>query len=256
MLKKYHILIDFLWCCSQEIFYGWVKFDVNNGIAVSEVKNIFVIGASSSLGLSLCKLYSRMGYCVYATYNKSSNGLDKLVGIYNVIPVKLDLLSAELKKDLIEFEPMSFEMIINCAGMLIDNDDSSFIRKDEVIEMFVVNAISPIEICNSLLPSLRRGEKKTVVNISSKLASIGYSYSGGMYAYRGSKSALNSMSKAFWMDNKDLTVLLIHPGWFKSKIGGQLAPEEPETVAKCIVESIEKQDKFSFIDYSGHELPW
>lgn len=221
-----------------------------------EVKNIFVIGASSSLGLSLCELYSQMGYCVYATYNKNPNRLDKLIGIYNVIPVKLDLLSAELKKDLAEYESIPFEIIINCAGVLIDNDNTSFIRKDEVFNMFVINAISPIEICNALLPSLRRGEKKTVVNISSKLASIGYSYSGGMYAYRGSKSALNSMSKAFWMDNQDLTVLLIHPGWFKSKMGGQLAPEEPETVAKCIVESIEKQGRFSFIDYNGHELPW
>ncbi|ENM5772329.1 SDR family NAD(P)-dependent oxidoreductase, partial [Vibrio mimicus] len=230
--------------------------NVNSGSAVCEAKNVFVIGASSSLGISLCKLYSQMGYCVYATYNKNPNGLDKLVGIYNVIPVKLDLLSAELKKDLIEYESIPFEIIINCAGVLIDNDNSSFIRRDEVINMFIVNAISPIEICSALLPSLRLGEKKTVVNISSKLASIGYSYSGGMYAYRGSKSALNSMSKAFWMDNKDLTVLLIHPGWFKSKIGGQLAPEEPETVAKCIVESINKQDKFLFIDYKGHELPW
>jgi len=55
------------------------------------------------------------------------------------------------------------------------------------------------------------------------MGSLGDNDSGKKYAYRGSKAALNAMMLSFAIDMQPqgLQVLLIHPGWVRTDMGGE-----------------------------------
>ena len=54
--------------------------------------------------------------------------------------------------------------------------------------------------------------------MSSRVGSIAGNSSGGSYAYRASKAALNSVGKSMAVDLKDkgIVVVLMHPGYVKT----------------------------------------
>ncbi|KAF7510172.1 hypothetical protein GJ744_007071 [Endocarpon pusillum] len=56
--------------------------------------------------------------------------------------------------------------------------------------------------------------------MSSRVGSVGDNASGGSYAYRASKAALNSISKSMAMDLKESKVIMVvmHPGYIKTGI--------------------------------------
>ena len=94
---------------------------------------------------------------------------------------------------------------------------------------------------------------------------MGDNSSGGSYAYRASKAALNSISKNMSVDlkNKGVTVLILHPGIVKtSLVPGSHEIEgavEPEAAANglwniCKTKGVEQSGTFWHRD--GYELPW
>ena len=65
-------------------------------------------------------------------------------------------------------------------------------------------------------PQSAEGAGATIVaNVTSKMGSIDDNGSGGSYAYRASKCALNIVTKSLSIDLKDLGIdtILLHPGW-------------------------------------------
>src|SRR3546814_1836311 len=72
---------------------------------------------------------------------------------------------------------------------------------------------------------------KTVINISSRMGSIGENTSGGDYIYRSSKAALNMVTKSLAIDlaGRGITVISFHPGWVQSDMGGPGAAIAPAT---------------------------
>ena len=102
---------------------------------------------------------------------------------------------------------------------------------------------------------------KKVVNITSKVGSIGDSPTGGSYAYRTSKSALNMAmaNAAHELKNRGITILLIHPGWVQTDMGGPTAPvsiEQSITGIRRIIDKATQAETGHFYDYTGKQLPW
>ena len=50
--------------------------------------------------------------------------------------------------------------------------------------MLQVNCLGPMRVTQALLPALRKGDRKLVVNIMSMLGSIEQNTRGGSYGYR------------------------------------------------------------------------
>jgi NAD(P)-dependent dehydrogenase (short-subunit alcohol dehydrogenase family) len=81
------------------------------------------------------------------------------------------------------------------------------------------------------------------------------------YAYRSSKAALNAAMKGLSIEVKNLGigVLILHPGWVKTRMGGANAPVSPEasvTSMRRIVSQFDMRQSGHFYRFDGSEIPW
>jgi NAD(P)-dependent dehydrogenase (short-subunit alcohol dehydrogenase family) len=84
---------------------------------------------------------------------------------------------------------------------------------------------------------------------------------GGDVIYRASKSALNNLIKniSFTYKNTDLIIVAIHPGWVRTRSGGENADLGVEEAAQNIVEllhSLNRQSSGSFLNYDKNSIGW
>ena len=124
---------------------------------------------------------------------------------------------------------------------------------------FEVNTFGPVRLAQAFAPNVVAAKGKLVA-ITSLMGSITDS-SGGYFAYRASKAALNSAFKGVAMALKDKGVItaVLHPGWVQTDMGGQSAPLTPEqsvTGMRKVIEGLGAADVGSFHDFSGKVLPW
>lgn len=97
------------------------------------------------------------------------------------------------------------------------------------------------------------------MNITSKMGSIADNASGGYYAYRASKTALNMINKSLSVDQPWLTSVVVHPGWVQTDMGGAQAPLPVTESAKgiwALALELRPEDSGRFLDYRGTEIPW
>ncbi|MFN3785330.1 MAG: SDR family NAD(P)-dependent oxidoreductase, partial [Thiothrix sp.] len=104
-------------------------------------------------------------------------------------------------------------------------------------------------------------ERKIIANMSSKMGSITDNTSGGAYLYRSSKAALNMVNKSAAHDLacKGISVVVLHPGWVRTDMGGpngELAVEEAVSALKRNLANVTCADSGRFIDIDGSTIPW
>ena len=79
--------------------------------------------------------------------------------------------------------------------------------------------------------------------------------------YRSSKAVLNAAMKglSLALAERGVGVLLLHPGWVKTRMGGWDAPLTPaESVAgmRVQVDTFSPDKNGRFFRYNGTEIPW
>ncbi|MFU8830185.1 MAG: SDR family NAD(P)-dependent oxidoreductase, partial [Phycisphaerales bacterium] len=125
-----------------------------------------------------------------------------------------------------------------------------------------INAVGPLRVIKHLLPNLRAAPTRKIVSISSQLGSITNANGGSSYGYRASKAALNMLNKHLSIElaEEGFTCMVLHPGWVKTRMGGEEAPlTPPESIAgmlKVIANAEPKTHNGAFLDYKGDTLPW
>jgi NAD(P)-dependent dehydrogenase (short-subunit alcohol dehydrogenase family) len=138
------------------------------------------------------------------------------------------------------------------GGELIDPSD--------IVRVVNVNAVGTLRVVCALLPRLREGKGRKIVNLTSQLGSIAEA-TGGRYAYRLSKAALNMATKLLAEDLRADGVLTValHPGWVQTRMGGSAAPVPPEqSVAGMlrIVDGLSAEQSGRTFDFQGRPIPW
>ncbi|MCV5688532.1 SDR family NAD(P)-dependent oxidoreductase, partial [Escherichia coli] len=83
---------------------------------------------------------------------------------------------------------------------------------------------------------------KTIVGISTRVASLSDNSSGNMYSYRASKAALNQVlvSAARNLESRGVKTVAVHPGWVKTDMGGEDATFSAEESVAGIVSVAEQ----------------
>ena len=116
-------------------------------------------------------------------------------------------------------------------------------------------------ILKALLPNLRKGSGKLVLNISSQLGSLEDVLPGLSYAYCMSKSAMNMFTRKAHQDlsGEGFIVVSYCPGWNKTDMGGPDAPLESQDSIRQLLAAaarLGKADSGRFFNYDGSPRAW
>ncbi len=221
--------------------------------------NVMITGTNRGIGLELVRQYAADGARVIACCRqpKSAHKLQEIVKASDerVTLQPLDVIRSSdilaLKKALAK---TPIDILINNAGVSGGDEDEDW------EEAFRVNTIAPYRMAQAFRANLAAGRVKKLATISSMMGSI-TTNAGDKLAYRSSKAAVNQAMKGLSIEFKKdgITVLILHPGWVRTDMGGAMAPVLPEESArgiKHVIETLTLRDAGRFIDYQGRELPW
>jgi NAD(P)-dependent dehydrogenase (short-subunit alcohol dehydrogenase family) len=116
-------------------------------------------------------------------------------------------------------------------------------------------------LAQALLPNLRAGKARKIVNVTSQLGSITNATPGFSYAYNASKSALNMITARLAKDlaGEGFTVLSICPGWNKTDMGGDQAPLDPKESTSTLLATTHRfgpAESGKYIRIDGSTIPY
>lgn len=151
------------------------------------------------------------------------------------------------------------DYLLNNAAINVGMDTGFSFSPEDLLRTMNVNVAGPGHLAQTLLPLLERGRKKTIMNMTSGLASIGLDCGPKCATYSMSKTALNMLTYKQAKARPDFTVVCIDPGWVKTEMGGEGAVLEPsESVSHIlnILTNLTLADSGKFFRYNGGELPW
>lgn len=232
------------------------------------MRSVLVTGSNRGLGFEWVRQYAEADWRVYATcrHPEAAEALQALADVHPGISLhRLDVTEPDAIRDLArELSEHPLELLINNAGVYFERwgrDRLGQIDYDDWLTTFEVNTLGAFRVTEALLGSLERGDKPLVVNISSHMGSLADINAPNDYAYRSSKAALNAASRglALELQRNGVGLLLLHPGWVRTRMGGEEAPLTPaESVAgmRAVVNRFTPQDQGRFYRYDGVEMPW
>ncbi|MCJ1284080.1 hypothetical protein MMC26_003411 [Xylographa opegraphella] len=223
-----------------------------------------ITGANSGIGNALTTLLVGEEYEVYACDIHISPSLGSS-GAHLVTLDVTDGSSVASLKSRLNDSPL--DILFNLAGIMPPQSEDSLeaITSSILLRTFSTNAFGPLLLTQALLPNLLASQSPRVYNVSSRVGSITDNSSGGAYAYRSSKAALNAVSKSMAVDLKDkgVIVLILHPGIVKTGLDPTShkleAAVEAGVAAKELWEVCKSKDMEAsgkFWHRTGEELPW
>lgn len=158
------------------------------------------------------------------------------------------------------------DMLLNIAGVMVrpERDGLETTTVDAFNLSFNVNATGVLLLTQALLPNILAAKNAKIGIVSSRVGSMTDNTSGGMYAYRASKAATNSVGVSLACDLKEkgVLVLLLHPGINNTNLAGGLGfanSIEPSVTAERLFKVMDEKtldDTGKFFQYEGNELPW
>ena len=223
------------------------------------MKSVVVTGANRGIGLELCKQFLAKGNRVFATY-RSNKGELKTIENTNLSTFKLDVRDADELESFASSIEGSVDILINNAGIADGRWQSiSEINMQHAIEVIEVNSIAPVLVTQKFENKLKPGSK--IVMMSSLMGSISDCMSGRSYAYRASKTALNMFSIAMKneLESKGVSILIMHPGWVETDMGGPNAPLSVVESVTGIIDRIEEQTlelTGRYVQFDGTPIEW
>jgi NAD(P)-dependent dehydrogenase (short-subunit alcohol dehydrogenase family) len=234
---------------------------------------VLITGANRGLGFEFARQYLGDEWHVIAACRRPGDA-DSLAELGTQYPrlqiVAIDVRDhATIEQVAEQFRDEPIDVLINNAGIFGpsnagDGDKGqSFghIDYDAWADVLRVNTIAPVKIAEAFADNIAQGGQKKIVTISSGMGSIADTSTGGHFAYRTSKAAVN-MAMATLADalsEQRIIVVMLCPGWCRTDMGGEAAPNDPaDSVANMrrLIAGFTLEDSGTFTHHSGKQLPW
>ena len=222
-----------------------------------------ITGASRGLGLEFARQYGADNWTVLATC-RDPVGVGELATIAGDIQVHgLDVTDhAQIERLADELSGVAMDVLINNAGLYGPRmDDADAVDYAQWRQVMDTNTLSPLKVATAFTPHVAAGSFKTIATLTSKMGSIADNTSGGAYIYRSSKAAVNAVmcSLAWDLKPQGINVILLHPGWVKTDMGGSNALIDAETSVsglRHVIAETGPRETGSFFNYDGAPIPW
>lgn len=223
---------------------------------------LLITGANRGIGLELTKRYAADGWTVIATCRTpgTAAALKALTG--NITLESLDVTDyAAVDTLAAKHHGTAIDLLLNNAGIYGNRDGALTVSDFETyLQVLHVNSVAPMKLALAFLPHLKAAKAGKIATISSRMGSISLG-SGGSYAYRASKAAINAGMRNLALDLKSsgISCITLHPGWVKTDMGGAGADIDVATSAaglKKVIDALTLKDTGKFYNYDGGEIPW
>lgn len=241
-------------------------------------KVALITGSNRGLGFETARQLGEKGVAVIVTGRNqhiADEAAAKLIseGI-NATGIKLDVTNADDRQmafKLINEKFGKLDILINNAGVGPKGD--FFVNRavetdeEEFQHVFGTNVFGLVYITNALLPLLKASGQGRIVNLGSKLGSLGtHAIPNGPFetvkrlSYNASKTALNAVTIHLAAELKPFGIKVnsADPGHAKTDMGGPNAP-------LAISEGVKTSVQLALLDEDGptgkfihldHEIPW
>ena len=230
------------------------------------MKTVLITGANRGIGLEHARRFADRGARVFATARKPDEA-DDLAALAKRNP-KIEVLSYDASdngapaalKDRIGAEPLDL-MFANAGAMGTRRQSFGDVDTEALLNLIRVNALAPLKLAEALADNVAKSDRKIMAFQTSLMGSIADNGSGGAYAYRLSKVALNMVGKGVANDLRDggVIAVLLHPGWVRTRMGGpsgKISVEECVEGQQRILDALTPAQSGRFFNYDGRELPW
>ena len=223
---------------------------------------VLITGANRGLGLEMAKQYSADGWQVIACCRdpEQADALRKLSKDIKIL--QLDVSDTHSIKELVHHvgnQPI--DILLNNAGVLPIEQGFGTVGAELLIDTFKINAVAPFILAEGLFKNVAASSLKVIANMSSVMGSIDQNSSGGSYAYRSTKAALNAITKSMAVDLKPhgIKIVVLHPGWVQTDMGGPnatLTPADSVNSIRKLLAKLSPADSGTFMRYDGSKLTW
>jgi len=230
------------------------------------MSTVLITGANRGLGLEHVRQYAAKGWTVHACCRDPESAAELKDIAHDaegrVILHRYDQASPEDAARLAEAVSEPIDILFNNAGVSGDRTNQVFGRAAQTLnKVFDVNVTGALRLSEALAGHVERSQRKIIAMQSSQMGSIADNGSGGVYAYRASKAAMNMVAKSMAEDLKDkgITVLALHPGWVRTDMGGpngKISPAESVEGQQALLDTAGPAQSGGFFNYKGETLPW
>lgn len=220
---------------------------------------ILITGANRGLGLEFARQYAADGGSVIATCREPGEA-DELAAIEGVRVETLDMADrAAVATFPDRIGDAKLDLFIANAGVMGGRGTMGPDYAEAWLETLAVNTVAPVLLAHALKDRLAASAK--AVAITSRMGSIADNDSGGAYAYRSSKAALNAAWRSLALDWKSdgIAAAVLHPGWVRTRMGGPnglIDPEESVAGMRRVIAGLTVEESGGFFNYDGARIPW
>lgn len=225
--------------------------------------NVLITGANRGIGLEFCRQYLADGAYVLAACRQpgTARELQDLAQSPNLKVLKLDVNESEQIRALrAHLSGHRLDLLINNAGVYGPRNPRLPLDRAVWSEVMQTNMMAPLDVVWAARESLQSAGG-VAVTITSKMGSIADNSSGGSYIYRSSKAGLNAAMRSLAIDlaGDGVRMLLLHPGWVRTDMGGPNGLIDAETSVsgmRGVIASIDTRENGGFYAYDGQAIPW
>ena len=233
--------------------------------------SVLITGANRGIGLAFAHSFAADGWRVHACC-RDPDGAEDLAAL-SVVMASADTAGAVMLHRLDvtdgsriaglsrELAGEAIDVLVNNAGVMGPGTGFGEMDYDGWLPVFETNTLAPMRMAEGFVEQVAKSGRKLIVNISSIMGSLGENADGGAIIYRSSKAALNMVSKSLSAElaPRGITVIVFHPGWVSTDMGGPdaaVTPGESVEGMRAVIERVTPNDSGRFFNFDGHEIQW
>jgi NAD(P)-dependent dehydrogenase (short-subunit alcohol dehydrogenase family) len=226
-----------------------------------------ITGANRGLGFEFARQYLADGWQVYAAC-RNPQSASELRRLADASDDKLQILaldvidSVSVQAAAAKLAGQAIDLLLNNAGIGGPRGQSvGNIDYEAWAKVLDVNTMGPLRVSEAFVDHVAQSERKLIVTITSGMGSLADNTSGGAYAYRSSKAAVNMVMRSLAIDlaPRGIACVVINPGWVLTDMGGPHATlTTAESVKKLrrLIETLGPGQSGKFFNYDGREYAW
>ena len=222
-----------------------------------------ITGCDYGIGFELARQYAVEGWRVHAVC-LDSGSRDRLEALGESVRFHLADVSdpqaiAALSRTLSE---EAIDLLINNAATFAPDGPGALELPDmdEFARVMRVNTIAPVYVAEAFVDQVAASERRIMAFMSTRSGSIGDNTSGGHYAYRMSKTAMNMAVKSLSVDlaGRGIISVALHPGSVRTETRktGQVEVDESVAGLRGVLDALRREDSGSFQRFDGGTIEW